>query len=74
MQSVAKIRLADALVKIMEKEGIKYIFGHPGEQILPVYQSLRKSSIKHVLMRHEHSTSRNILPGSAATTSPLPLN
>ena len=53
MQSVAKIRLADALVKILEKEGIKYIFGHPGEQILPVYQSLRKSSIKHVLMRHE---------------------
>ena len=55
MQSVAKIRLADALVKIMEKEGIKYIFGHPGEQILPVYQALRKSSIKHVLMRHEQS-------------------
>ena len=53
MQSVAKIRLADALVKILEKEGIKYIFGHPGEQILPVYQSLRTSSIKHVLMRHE---------------------
>ena len=53
MQSVAKIRLADAMVKILEKEGIKYIFGHPGEQILPVYQALRKSSIKHVLMRHE---------------------
>lgn len=53
MQSVAKIQLADALVKILEKEKVKYIFGHPGEQILPVYQSLRKSSIKHVLMRHE---------------------
>ena len=53
MQTVAKIRLNDALVKILEKEGIKFIFGHPGEQILPFYQALRKSSIKHVLMRHE---------------------
>ncbi len=29
---MAKIRLADALVKILEKEGTKFIFGHPGEQ------------------------------------------
>ncbi len=55
MQNVAKIPLADALVKILEKESIKFIFGHPGEQILPFYQSLKKSSIKHVLMRHEQS-------------------
>ncbi len=55
MQSMAKISLADALVKILEKEGVEYIFGHPGEQILPVYQSLSESSLKHVLMRHEQS-------------------
>jgi len=53
MQNVAKIGLADALIKILEKEGTEFIFGHPGEQILPFYQALRKSSIKHVLMRHE---------------------
>ncbi|NYB51601.1 MAG: thiamine pyrophosphate-binding protein [Methanobacteriaceae archaeon] len=53
MQKVAKISLADALVRILKKEGIKFIFGHPGEQILPLYQSLRTSSIKHILMRHE---------------------
>lgn len=53
MQSTAKIQLANALVKILEKEGIKFIFGHPGEQILPFYQALRTSSIKHILMRHE---------------------
>jgi acetolactate synthase-1/2/3 large subunit len=40
-------------LKYWKKEGIKFIFGHPGEQILPFYQALRKSSIKHVLMRHE---------------------
>lgn len=53
MKNLAKITLADALVKILEKEGIKFVFGHPGEQILPLYQAMRTSSIKHILMRHE---------------------
>ncbi|HII83817.1 MAG TPA: thiamine pyrophosphate-binding protein, partial [Methanobacterium subterraneum] len=53
MQNTAKIKLADALVKILEKEETKFIFGYPGEQILPFYQALQKSSINHVLMRHE---------------------
>jgi len=48
-----KIRCADALVKILELNGVKFIFGHPGEQILPFYDALRCSKIKHVLMRHE---------------------
>lgn len=47
------IRCADALVKILELEGVKFIFGHPGEQILPFYDALKDSNIKHVLMRHE---------------------
>jgi len=37
----------------MEIEGVKFIFGHPGEQILPFYQALSASNIEHVLMRHE---------------------
>lgn len=53
MKTMARIKLADALVKILEKEGTEFIFGYPGEQILPFYQALQKSSIKHVLMRHE---------------------
>jgi acetolactate synthase-1/2/3 large subunit len=48
-----KIRCADALVKVLELNGVKFIFGHPGEQILPFYDAMRISSIKHVLMRHE---------------------
>lgn len=46
-------KCAQVMVKILELEGVKYIFGHPGEQILPFYDALRKSKIKHVLMRHE---------------------
>ena len=53
MQTAARIKLADALVKLLEKEEIEFIFGYPGEQILPFYQALQKSSIKHILMRHE---------------------
>jgi acetolactate synthase-1/2/3 large subunit len=41
------------LIEILELEGVEYIFGHPGEQILPIYEALRRSNIKHVLMRHE---------------------
>lgn len=47
------LRCADALIKILEDHGVEFIFGHPGEQILPFYDALRNSKIKHVLMRHE---------------------
>ena len=53
MQLPVKITCAEALVKILESEGIKFIFGHPGEQILPFYQALSTSTIEHILMRHE---------------------
>lgn len=46
-------RFAEALIEILKSEGVEFIFGHPGEQILPIYEALRKSKIKHVLMRHE---------------------
>jgi len=48
-----KLRCADALVKILELKGVKFLFGHPGEQILPFYDAMRQSKIKHILMRHE---------------------
>ena len=70
MQTAAQIKLADALVKILEKEEIKYIFGYPGEQILPFYQALQKSSIKHVLMRHEQGAA-HAADGYARASSQL---
>ncbi|BAW30831.1 MAG TPA: thiamine pyrophosphate-binding protein [Methanothermobacter sp.] len=47
------MKCSDAIVKLLEDAGIKYVFGHPGEHVLPLYESLRTSSIKHVLLRHE---------------------
>lgn len=48
-----ELRCADILIKILEAEGVEFIFGHPGEQILPLYDAMRTSKIKHVLMHHE---------------------
>ena len=46
---------AEALIKLLERDGVEYIFGHPGEQILPFYKALKDSSIKHILTRHEQA-------------------
>ena len=47
------LRCADALVKILELNSVKFIFGHPGEQILPFYDAMRESKIKHIIKRQE---------------------
>lgn len=48
-----EITAAEALVKCLEKENVDLIFGYPGGAILPVYDALSKSKIRHVLVRHE---------------------
>lgn len=42
-----------ALIKALEMEGVEVIFGLPGGAILPVYDPIIDSSIRHVLVRHE---------------------
>ena len=44
---------AQALIKSLEMEGIEVIFGLPGGAILPVYDPILDSSIRHILVRHE---------------------
>ena len=44
---------AQALIKSLETEGVETIFGLPGGAILPVYDPLIDSSIRHILVRHE---------------------
>ena len=47
------MKASDILVKALEKEGVEYIFGIPGEENLDFLNSLKDSSIKLVLTRHE---------------------
>lgn len=43
----------EAVVKVLESEGVDTIFGIPGASILPFYNALRDSSIRHLTVRHE---------------------
>lgn len=47
------MKASDLFVKALEAEGVEYIFGIPGEENLDLLESLRTSSIKLVLTRHE---------------------
>ena len=67
----------EALIRSLEMEGVEVIFGLPGGAILPVYDPIIDSPIRHILVRHEqgaghmaegyaHATGR---PGVAMVTS-----
>jgi len=44
---------AALLLDSLEKEGVEVIFGYPGGAVLPIYDALINSPIKHYLPRHE---------------------
>ena len=46
---------ADAMVKCLEEEGVKYVFGYPGVAICPFYNSILDSEIKTILIRTEQN-------------------
>jgi tartronate-semialdehyde synthase len=46
---------SEAIVKILEKEGITDAFGIPGAGINSLYKYLENAKIKHYLMRHEEA-------------------
>ncbi len=49
-----KINPMDVVVKILEDEGVEYVFGVPGAAILPLYKALSTSErIKNISVRHE---------------------
>jgi len=49
----ARITGAQSLVNALEHAGVEVIFGIPGGAILPAYDPLFDSSIRHILVRHE---------------------
>ncbi len=72
-----KMNGGQALIKALELEGVEVMFGLPGGAILPVYDPIIDSPIRHILVRHEqgaghmaegyaHATGR---PGVAMVTS-----
>ncbi len=50
------LRGAEILVKALQAEGVKFIWGYPGGAVLHIYDALYKQdSIQHVLVRHEQA-------------------
>jgi len=48
-----RMTAAEAAVRVMESEGVELVFGIPGAAILPLYDAMRHTKIRHVLVRHE---------------------
>jgi acetolactate synthase-1/2/3 large subunit len=49
------MKASDLFVKCLEEEGVEFIYGVPGEENLDMLESMRTSSIKLILTRHEQA-------------------
>jgi acetolactate synthase I/II/III large subunit len=50
---VSKRRASDVFVECLEAEGVKHVFGIPGEETLDLNESLSRSSVDFIPVRHE---------------------
>ncbi|WP_078556900.1 acetolactate synthase large subunit [Bacillus alkalicellulosilyticus] len=50
---IEKVSGSSMLIKALAKEGVEVIFGYPGGAILPTYDEIYKTGIRHILARHE---------------------
>ena len=46
----------DLLFEVLEQHGVEHIFGYPGGAIMPIYDALVDSNVKHFLSRHEQGS------------------
>src|SRR4029077_3488310 len=46
---------AELLVRCLEREGVRYVFGVPGEETLDVNDALARSSVRFIPVRHEQA-------------------
>ncbi len=48
-----KLKGAQILLESLKEEGVDTIFGYPGGAVLPIYDAIYGSDIRHILVRHE---------------------
>ena len=46
---------AELVIKALEHQGVDIVFGYPGGAIMPIYDALVDSTLKHILVRHEQA-------------------
>jgi len=61
---------AQALIRSLEQVGVEHMFGIPGGAILPAYDPLVDSSIRHILTRHEQGAAHAADGYAQATGKP----
>src|SRR6266704_3582060 len=44
---------ADIVLQCLRAEGVNLVFGYPGGAIMPLYDALEGSGVRHILTRHE---------------------
>ena len=44
---------ADIVLQCLRAEGVELVFGYPGGAIMPLYDALEGSGVRHILTRHE---------------------
>ena len=47
------MKASDLIARCLENEGVKYVFGVPGEEILDIVDSMIDSSVRFIPTRHE---------------------
>lgn len=47
------LRGADIVLRCLRSEGVDLVFGYPGGAIMPLYDALIGSGVRHILTRHE---------------------
>jgi tartronate-semialdehyde synthase len=69
-----KMNVMDAVVRVIESEGVDVVFGVPGAAILPLYKALSKSEkIRHISVRHEEGGTHSA-DGYARVTGKVGIN
>ena len=53
------LKAAEAIVRFLVEEGVDTVFGYPGGYIVHVYEALRKSDIRHILVRQESAAAHS---------------
>jgi acetolactate synthase-1/2/3 large subunit len=61
---------AQAMVKALELEGVKTVFGYPGAAICPFIDALATSAVDYILVRHEQSAGHSASGYARVTSKP----
>ncbi|NJK97081.1 MAG: thiamine pyrophosphate-binding protein, partial [Bacteroidales bacterium] len=69
IESMKKVKGSEAVLLALIEEGVEVMFGYPGGNIMPIYDSLydHQKSIRHILTRHEQGAA-HAAQGYARTT------